>query len=122
MTSDKEFLKRRLSEVAKNPKIESLTKERNEESNMGKVENLLSVLKTTRKPISTGFEKLYVSLDGGLYAPGLYIIAGDTSVGKTALMQQIAFNLAKNRQDVIYFSLEMSIQDLFYRDLSRLIY
>ena len=99
-----------------------LTKERNEESNMGKVESLLSMMRTSRKPISTGFKKLDVSLDGGLYAPGLYIIAGGTSVGKTALMQQIAYNLAANKQDIIYFSLEMSIQDLFYRDLSRLSY
>ena len=122
LTNDKTFFIKRMSEVAENPKIESLTKERNEESNMGKVESLLSMLRASRKPISTGFEKLDKSLDGGLYAPGLYIIAGGTSVGKTALMQQIAYNLAANKQDIIYFSLEMSIQDLFYRDLSRLSY
>ena len=122
LTKDKTFFAKRLSEVAANPKIESLIKERNEESNMGKVESLLSMLRTSRKPISTGFETLDASLDGGLYAPGLYIIAGGTSVGKTALMQQIAYNLAENKQDIIYFSLEMSIQDLFYRDLSRLSY
>ena len=122
LTKDKTFFAKRLSEVAANPKIESLTRERNEESNMGKVESLLSMLRTSRKPISTGFETLDASLDGGLYAPGLYIIAGGTSVGKTALMQQIAYNLAENKQDIIYFSLEMSIQDLFYRDLSRLSY
>ena len=122
LTKEKTFFAKRLSEVAANPKIESLTKERNEESNMGKVESLLSMLRTSRKPISTGFETLDASLDGGLYAPGLYIIAGGTSVGKTALMQQIAYNLAENKQDIIYFSLEMSIQDLFYRDLSRLSY
>lgn len=120
LVNDKEFFAKRLSEVAENPKTEVLNKNRNEESNMGKIENLLTMMRTTRKPISTGFEKLDLSLDGGLYAPGLYIIAGGTSVGKTALMQQIAYNLAKNQQDVIYFSLEMSIQDLFYRDLSRL--
>ena len=79
-------------------------------------------MRTSRKPISTGCKKLDTSLDGGLYAPGLYIIAGGTSVGKTALMQQIAYNLAASKQDIIYFSLEMSIQDLFYRDLSRLSY
>ena len=122
LMSDKTFFAKILTEVAENPRIESLTRERNEESNMGKVESLLSMLRTSRKPISTGFEKLDVSLDGGLYAPGLYIIAGGTSVGKTALMQQIAYNLAVNKQDIIYFSLEMSIQDLFYRDLSRLSY
>ena len=122
LVSDKKFFANRLSEVAADPKTEFLKRERNEESNMGKMENLLSMMRTTRKPISTGFETLDLSLDGGLYAPGLYIIAGGTSVGKTALMQQIAYNLAKNQQDVIYFSLEMSIQDLFYRDLSRLSY
>lgn len=122
LVSDREFFKKRLSQVATDPKIEALMRERNEESNMGKVEALLSTMKTSRKPVSTGFEKLDVSLDGGLYAPGLYIIAGGTSVGKTALMQQIAYNLARNKQDVMYFSLEMSIQDLFYRDLSRLSY
>lgn len=122
LVNDKTFFAKRLSEVAADPKTEFLKRERNEESNMGKMENLLSMMRTTRKPISTGFETLDLSLDGGLYAPGLYIIAGGTSVGKTALMQQIAYNLAKSQQDVIYFSLEMSIQDLFYRDLSRLSY
>lgn len=122
LVNDKAFFAKRLSEVAADPKTEFLKRERNEESNMGKMENLLSMMRTTHKPISTGFEMLDASLDGGLYAPGLYIIAGGTSVGKTALMQQIAYNLAKNQQDVMYFSLEMSIQDLFYRDLSRLSY
>ena len=120
LANDKDFFAKRLSGVAADPKAESLKDERNEESNMGKIENLLSIMRTSRKPLSTGFEKLDENLDGGLYAPGLYIIAGGTSVGKTALMQQIAYNLAVNKQDIIYFSLEMSIQDLFYRDLSRL--
>lgn len=120
LTGDKAFFEKRLSQVATDPKTEALRRERTEESNMGKVEALLSTMKTSRKPVSTGLEKFDASLDGGLYAPGLYIIAGGTSVGKTALMQQIAYNLARNKQDVVYFSLEMSIQDLFYRDLSRL--
>ena len=120
LMNNRKIFQERLAEVATNPKSESLTRERNEESNMGKVESMLSIMKESRKPISTGFEKLDASLDGGFYAPGLYIIAGGTSVGKTALMQQIAFNLARNQQDIMYFSLEMSMQDLFYRDLSRL--
>ena len=120
LTNDKAFFEKKLSEVAADPKAAALTRERNEESNMGKVETMLLMMRASRKPVSTGFEKLDASLDGGLYAPGLYIIAGGTSVGKTAIMQQIAYNLAKSQQDIIYFSLEMSIQDLFYRDLSRL--
>ena len=120
LTSDKASFEKRLSQVATDPKTAALAKERNEESNMGKIESLLSTMRSSRKPVSTGFKKLDMTLDGGLYAPGLYIIAGGTSVGKTALMQQMAYNLACNNQDVIYFSLEMSIQDLFYRDLSRL--
>lgn len=120
LTRDKEFFKEKLSQVAADPKTAALTKERNEESNMGKMESLLSTMRASRKPLSTGFEKLDLSLDGGLYAPGLYIIAGGTSVGKTAFMQQIAYHLARNKQDIIYFSLEMSMQDLFYRDMSRL--
>lgn len=120
LTSDKDFFEKRLSQVAADPKAAALEKERNEESNMGKIESLLSTMRSSRKPVSTGFKKLDITLDGGLYAPGLYIIAGGTSVGKTAFMQQMAYNLARNNHDVMYFSLEMSIQDLFYRDLSRL--
>ena len=122
LTANRAKFERRVEEVASNPEMEALTKERDDESIMGQLDELLGAMRTTRKPLSTGFEKFDANLDGGLYAPGLYIIAGGTSVGKTALMQQIAYNMASNKQDIIYFSLEMSVQDLFYRDLSRLSY
>ena len=120
LVKDRVRFEKRIAEVASDPEAEALTKERDNNSIMGQLEDLLGVMRKTRKPISTGFTKLDANLDGGLYAPGLYIIAGGTSVGKTALMQQIAYNLAVQKQDIIYFSLEMSVQDLFYRDMSRL--
>ena len=122
LIADKLTFEKRIKAVASDPEREALSKARDNESIMGQLDELLGVMRTSRKPISTGFEKLDANLDGGLYAPGLYIIGGGTSVGKTALMQQIAYNMAANKQDIIYFSLEMSVQDLFYRDLSRLSY
>ena len=120
--SDRQTFEKTVLETSLNPKEEYLNQMRVGESNKGKMNKYVEIMRNTRKPISTGFERLDVNLDGGLYAPGLYIIAGGTSVGKTALMQQMAYNIAKNKRDIMYYSLEMSEQDLFYRDISRLSY
>lgn len=71
--------------------------------------------------IKTGFSDLDSILSGGLYS-GLYIIGGGTSVGKTAFVLQLADQIAAGGNDVMYFSLEMSTDELIARSLSRMSY
>lgn len=60
-------------------------------------------------------------LGGGLY-PGLYVIAAATGFGKSTFCLQVADELASRGEDVVYFSLEMSQDELIARSLSRLTY
>lgn len=70
--------------------------------------------------IPTGFDKLDTELDGGLY-PGLYIMGAVSSLGKTTLLLQIADQIAElTKQEVVFFSLEMSANELISKSLSRL--
>lgn len=77
--------------------------------------------------VPTGFSDLDSVLDDGLY-PGLYIVGGISSVGKTAICLQIADQVAKyaalDRGDVhvLVFSLEMSSNELIARSVSRVTY
>jgi replicative DNA helicase len=70
------------------------------------------------KKIGTGFNKLDELLGGGIY-PGLYAIGGVPSLGKTAFTLQVADFIAKSGTDVIFYSLEMSRDELIARSLSR---
>lgn len=83
--------------------------------------NFLQKLKQSREGIAipTGFSHLDSLLDGGLY-PGLYFIGAISSLGKTALTLQIADNIASSGRGVLFFSLEMSRNELIARSLSRL--
>lgn len=76
---------------------------------------------TNTPVISTGFENLDSILDGGLYE-GLYILGAISSLGKTTIALQLADNLAKQGQDVLIFSLEMSKYELIAKSISRLTY
>ena len=69
--------------------------------------------------ISTGFEKLDATLDGGLYE-GLYVVGGVSSLGKTSYVMQIVDQVAAAGHDVVIFSLEMSKAELIAKSLSRL--
>ena len=73
------------------------------------------------RAISTGFENLDELLDGGLY-PGLYFIGANSSLGKTSFLLQIADFIASSGVKVLYFSLEMSANELIARSLSRMTY
>lgn len=70
-------------------------------------------------PISTGFGDIDSILGGGL-RPGLYVFGAIPSLGKTALVLQIANGIAARGVDVLYFSLEMPASDLVWRSISRL--
>jgi replicative DNA helicase len=72
-----------------------------------------------KKPIiSTGFIQFNKKLGDGVF-PGLYCIGGISSLGKTAFTLQLADNIAERGNDVLFFSLEMSKDELISRSLSR---
>ena len=73
------------------------------------------------KPTATGLKAFDDMLGGGLY-PGLYVIAAATGFGKSTFCLQVADELATRGNDVVYFSLEMSQDELIARSLSRLSY
>lgn len=71
--------------------------------------------------IATGFIKLDEALEGGLY-PGLYVIGAPSSAGKTSFCVQLSDQIAMKGKKVLFFSLEMSEEELFSKSLSRLTY
>ena len=71
-----------------------------------------------RPPIPTGFNNLDRVLNGGLTA-GLYIMGAISSLGKTSWILNIADNIAAAGRDVLYFSLEMSRNELMAKSISR---
>lgn len=83
------------------------------------IEGFIDRVKTTsKKVISTGFTDLDEKLEGGLYE-GLYIIGAISSLGKTTFTLQLADQIAKQGQDILIFSLEMSKDELIAKSLSR---
>jgi replicative DNA helicase len=70
--------------------------------------------------IPTGFPKLDKIFTGGLRKNNLYVIAGRTGMGKSAMGLSKALNIAKNGEYVFYISLEMSNEILATRLLSSL--
>lgn len=86
------------------------------------LENFLETIKKPRTVfISTGFKDLDNLLDGGLSA-GLYVVGAISSLGKTTFVSQIADKAAMQDQDVLFFSLEMSKNELIAKSISRLTY
>lgn len=75
----------------------------------------------TLKPTSTGFKILDNMLFSGGIPKGLLTIGAISSLGKTTLILQIADQIAQTRQsDILYFSLEMSKEELIAKSVSRL--
>ena len=68
--------------------------------------------------ISTGIAQLDKALGGGIM-PGLHLVAAMSSLGKTTLVIQMVAEMAKQGQDILFFSLEMSRLDLFAKNISR---
>ena len=71
--------------------------------------------------VKTGFSELDEHLNGGLHE-GLYIIGAISSLGKTTFTLQLADQIAAMGQNVIFFSLEMSMYELIAKSLSRYTY
>ena len=92
------------------------------ESNIaGRLSQFWKDAQNADSPKPTGFKEIDKILGGGL-RPGLYVCGAIPSLGKTALILQIANNLAKSGFDVLYFSLEMPVCDLVWRSVSCLSY
>ena len=92
------------------------------ESNVaGRLSQLWSDAQNSDSAIPTGFRDIDSILGGGL-RPGLYVVGAIPSLGKTALVLQIANVIAASGIDVLYFSLEMPASDLVWRSISRLSY
>lgn len=71
--------------------------------------------------IPSGFKKLDDILDGGFYE-GLYIVGAISSLGKTTLVTQIADQIAEQGQDVLVISLEMAMEEIMAKSISRQTY
>jgi len=70
------------------------------------------------RPIPTGFPGIDERIGGGLL-PRFYVIGASPTIGKTTFVLQIADNVAKNGEDVLFFSLEMSKEDILAKSISR---
>lgn len=83
------------------------------------LDGILDALKSGKhdaKP--TGYKSLDNALGGGLFA-GLTVIGAESSHGKSALVMNIAENMAEQGEDVLYFALEMTKAQLVTRGLSK---
>ena len=72
------------------------------------------------KPIPTGFSMLDRAINGGFDPGTMSIIMAAPATGKTALVMQIAENIARSGLPVMVFNLEMGVDQLIARSLSRL--
>ena len=80
-----------------------------------------SMALTPSAPISTGFKNLDDALGcGGLMRGRLYAIGAMSSLGKTTLALNIADNVASRKEDILIFSLEMSMKELRTKGISRI--
>lgn len=68
--------------------------------------------------IDSGYDCINKAFDGGLY-PGFVVIAGDSNLGKTALMTNIAWNVVQKNDDV--YVMDFSLDDAMPDKLSRMI-
>ena len=91
---------------------------KNEALKLLKKENAESYLEDFNETI----KRLDDALNGGLFKKNLVIIGAISGLGKTTLALQIADNIARNKDDVLIFSLEMSKEELIAKSLSRLMY
>ena len=69
--------------------------------------------------LSTGIRAIDDAI-GGLFPGHLIVIAGRPGMGKSALAQTIASNVARRAEPVAFFSLEMAAADIGQRELAAL--
>ena len=74
------------------------------------------------KPISTGFKNFDSIINGGLQKQSLVVIGGGSSMGKTTFTINLAMNLLKQNKKIIYYSLEMSEEQIQSKIFSNIAY
>lgn len=70
--------------------------------------------------IPTGFNKVDNLLDEGFEKSELIFLAGSSGAGKTTLALNIAYNIAKEKKRVLFFSLEMKKLEIHERLVKRI--
>lgn len=95
-----------------------------QENTLSYLDTFSEIIKNTKdnQPQPTGIKRLDAVLDGGFFKKNLVILGAISSLGKTTLALQIADNVAKQGQDVLIFSLEMSKEELIAKSISKEIY
>ena len=93
-------------------------------NNLDSLDNLVKAAENFRNGIkkevwSTGFFTLDSELDGGFYGSQLICIGAVSSLGKTSFVLQAATQMAEQGKDVLFFSLEMSRDELNAKTVSR---
>ncbi len=74
------------------------------------------------KAIPTGIRALDERLKGGFLAQTLILLSSEPGGGKTSIATQIFEDLARRDYPVIYYNLEMSVQQMIARSVSRICY
>ena len=76
----------------------------------GDIDNIIEDMNTVQDKIPSQWEWLDESLDGGFLAAGksLYVFAGETNIGKSIFLGNVATNIANQGKNVLLITLEMS--------------
>lgn len=91
------------------------------QSGPGMVDRFLEKIRTrTYEPVSTGLEAVNRVLGGGITRQTITILGAAPGMGKTALASQICENMAFSGEDVLFFNLEMSREQLLARSIARI--
>lgn len=74
----------------------------------------------SRGCVSTGYRDIDLILGGGMLSSGMYILAARPGMGKTTLALNIADRVAEQTGPVLFVSLEMDVEQLVAKRVSRL--
>lgn len=72
----------------------------------------------TSKGLATGFKSFDKAFDGG-WKPGFYVIAGDSNLGKSAMLTQINWMILENNQKV--YLMDFSLDDPMPDKIGRMV-
>ena len=113
--------------IVYNQKNEQKTEQPKEEivfhSVFDKIESFLTDSRNGRFiPVSTGFNNLDRETGGGLQKQSLAVIGGGSAMGKTTLAMNLALNFAKQNKKILYYSLEMSEEQMQAKIISNVLY
>lgn len=73
------------------------------------------------KPIPTGYRSIDSAIGGGFIRQTIALLGASPGAGKTIFAQQICENMAKeDKANIVFYNLEMSVEQLLARSLSRI--